>query len=125
LRPGPCIYIPQEQGGPVIPPGTGYLPTQSFSNESRLGYIALARPNGKQVCYRATDVLLWSRPLKRTGVCRVLHSNEPSTNPQKTLLLLLCVLCNVFTASFPSKGVCTSQYHTSIYDLMTNNFSDF
>jgi hypothetical protein len=25
LRPGPCIYIPQEQGGPVIPPGTGYL----------------------------------------------------------------------------------------------------
>jgi hypothetical protein len=24
LRPGPCIYIPQEQGGPVIPPGTGY-----------------------------------------------------------------------------------------------------
>jgi hypothetical protein len=24
LRPGPCIYIPQEQGGPVITPGTGY-----------------------------------------------------------------------------------------------------
>jgi hypothetical protein len=24
LRAGPCIYIPQEQGGPVIPPGTGY-----------------------------------------------------------------------------------------------------
>jgi hypothetical protein len=23
LRPGPCIYIPQGQGGPVIPPGTG------------------------------------------------------------------------------------------------------
>jgi hypothetical protein len=22
LRPGPCIYIPQEQDGPVIPPGT-------------------------------------------------------------------------------------------------------
>jgi len=22
--PGPCIYIPQRQGGPVIPPGTGY-----------------------------------------------------------------------------------------------------
>jgi hypothetical protein len=21
--PGPCIYIPQEEGGPVIPPGTG------------------------------------------------------------------------------------------------------
>jgi hypothetical protein len=23
-EPGPCIYIPQEQGGPVIPPGTGF-----------------------------------------------------------------------------------------------------
>jgi hypothetical protein len=23
--PGSCIYIPQEQGGPVIPPGTGFL----------------------------------------------------------------------------------------------------
>jgi hypothetical protein len=23
LRPGPCIYIPQKQGGPVIPPGNG------------------------------------------------------------------------------------------------------
>jgi hypothetical protein len=22
--PGPCIYIPQEQGGLVIPPGTGF-----------------------------------------------------------------------------------------------------
>jgi hypothetical protein len=22
--PGPRIYVPQEQGGPVIPPGTGY-----------------------------------------------------------------------------------------------------
>jgi hypothetical protein len=22
--PGPCSYIPQEQGGPVIPPGTGF-----------------------------------------------------------------------------------------------------
>jgi hypothetical protein len=25
LRQGPCIYIPQEQGGQVIPPGTGLL----------------------------------------------------------------------------------------------------
>jgi hypothetical protein len=26
--PVPCIYISQEQGGPVIPPGTGLLPTK-------------------------------------------------------------------------------------------------
>jgi hypothetical protein len=34
LRPGPCIYIPQEQGGPVIPQGTGYLPLLSIPNSS-------------------------------------------------------------------------------------------
>jgi hypothetical protein len=28
--PGPCIYIPQEQGGPVIPPGTGFLSSSRF-----------------------------------------------------------------------------------------------
>jgi hypothetical protein len=27
--PGPRIYIPQEQGGPVIPPGTGFAQSQS------------------------------------------------------------------------------------------------
>jgi hypothetical protein len=42
LRPGPCIYIPQEQGGPVIPPGTGYLtPLPRLFWESR--YISAAR----------------------------------------------------------------------------------
>jgi hypothetical protein len=35
--PGPCIYIPQEQGDPVIPPGTGFrfcrlLPSRSRSH---------------------------------------------------------------------------------------------
>jgi hypothetical protein len=28
LRPGHCIYIPQEQADPVIPPGTGYSITE-------------------------------------------------------------------------------------------------
>jgi hypothetical protein len=23
--PGPCIYIPQKQGGPVVPPGIGFV----------------------------------------------------------------------------------------------------
>jgi hypothetical protein len=29
--PGPCIYIPQEQGGPVIPPGTVFPFVASYS----------------------------------------------------------------------------------------------
>jgi hypothetical protein len=31
--PGPRIYIPQEQGGPVIPPGTG-VPLKTISSQS-------------------------------------------------------------------------------------------
>jgi hypothetical protein len=33
--PGPRIFIPQEQGGPVIPPGTGF----SFRVPYETGYI--------------------------------------------------------------------------------------
>jgi hypothetical protein len=35
--PGPHIYIPQEQGGPVIPPGTGF----SFRPLLRLAVLRL------------------------------------------------------------------------------------
>jgi hypothetical protein len=40
--PGPCIYIPQEQGGPIIPPGTGLLSllTQSQSHVTTDGQSA-------------------------------------------------------------------------------------
>jgi hypothetical protein len=37
--PGPCIYIPQEQGGPLIHPGIGF--TEQFT--SSLTYNILAR----------------------------------------------------------------------------------
>jgi hypothetical protein len=39
LRPGPCIYIPQGQGGLVIPPGTGYTPTCLVSFSLYLPFI--------------------------------------------------------------------------------------
>jgi hypothetical protein len=39
LRQGPCIYIPQEQGDPVIPPCTGYW----LNCLIRARYIALRR----------------------------------------------------------------------------------
>jgi hypothetical protein len=35
--PGPRIYIPQEQGGPVIPPGTEALSTRSLHSFEWLG----------------------------------------------------------------------------------------
>jgi hypothetical protein len=39
--PGPCIYIPQEQGGPVIPPGTG--PFSWIGRPNCLPYNSSAR----------------------------------------------------------------------------------
>jgi hypothetical protein len=38
LRPGPCIYIPQEQGGPVIPPDTGFRLFQTAAFRISLSY---------------------------------------------------------------------------------------
>jgi hypothetical protein len=37
--PGPCIYIPQEQGGPVIPPGTGFPFVTSYDSQGCGGGI--------------------------------------------------------------------------------------
>jgi hypothetical protein len=36
--PGPRIYVPQEQGGPVIPPGTGFLSRRLLQLELSLSY---------------------------------------------------------------------------------------
>jgi hypothetical protein len=51
--PGPCIYIPQEQGGPVIPPGTG-LPSCHLLWLSGLRWRYSNppphRPEGTKVC---------------------------------------------------------------------------
>jgi hypothetical protein len=40
--PGPRIYIPQEQGGPVTPPGTGWLPA------SGLGWFSWCCPGSQR-----------------------------------------------------------------------------
>jgi hypothetical protein len=37
--PGPHIYVPQEQGGPVIPPGTGFPFVASYDSQGYGGEI--------------------------------------------------------------------------------------
>jgi hypothetical protein len=37
--PGPCIYIPQEQGGPVIPPSNGFPFVASYDSQGCGGGI--------------------------------------------------------------------------------------
>jgi hypothetical protein len=53
-RPGPLIYISQEQGGPVIPPGTGSIFVVSYGSQGYGGGI-LTRPHTR--VHKKTDLL--------------------------------------------------------------------
>jgi hypothetical protein len=44
-EPGPCIYIPQEQGGPAIPPGTGF----SLTHYIQWMFPSLYRPLANRI----------------------------------------------------------------------------
>jgi hypothetical protein len=47
-RPGPLIYTPQQQGGPVIPPSTGFPFLASYSSQGYGGGIRTRLHKGKQ-----------------------------------------------------------------------------
>jgi hypothetical protein len=53
--PGPCIYVPQEQGGPVIPPGTAFHSWLSLS----LSYITTDGQSASLSWYQAPIWGLW------------------------------------------------------------------
>jgi hypothetical protein len=42
-EPGPCIYIPQEQGGPVITPGTGLTPFSLVKSKSHCDWRSVSQ----------------------------------------------------------------------------------
>jgi hypothetical protein len=48
-RAGPCIYIPQEQGGPVIPPGTGFPFVASYGSHGSGGGILTRLHTGSEL----------------------------------------------------------------------------
>jgi hypothetical protein len=82
--PGPRMYIPQEQGGPVIPPGTVFLFVASYDSQGYGGGI---------------------RTRLHTGICR-LSTNCPGYNisartAKKTPLI-------VVVESFPWEHVCAA-----------------
>jgi hypothetical protein len=47
VGPGPCIYIPHEQGGPVIPPGTGFPFFVSYNSQGCGGGILTRLHTGR------------------------------------------------------------------------------
>jgi hypothetical protein len=66
-RPGPRIYIPQEQGGPVIPPGTGSL-SIAFYISQRYGGSIRPRPHmGESWLGRPNCLLItpWHGPSRK------------------------------------------------------------
>jgi hypothetical protein len=69
-RPGPCIYIPQEKGGSVIPPGTGLLTTRFrriLEWVSELYYDR--RSVGQSVLVSSPHLVLMTRFLLLSDTC--------------------------------------------------------
>jgi hypothetical protein len=84
--PGPHIYIPQEQGGPVIPPGTGF----PFSR--------LYDPQGYGGGIRTRLHAVYSTPLE------LLLIRPWGGLLLKRRLTLSCIVLGVFSDPLPSKG---------------------
>jgi hypothetical protein len=83
LRQGPCIYIPQEQGGPVIPPGTGYLsPNADSLSFSCLRYSLGPAPTENTVSRNTPIVVYLPIRCLETG---------------SSIAARIRICCNVFT----------------------------
>jgi hypothetical protein len=50
--PGPRIYIPQKEGGPVIPPGTLFVIQPLMDRKENCSTIVAQQPCRKHVCYK-------------------------------------------------------------------------
>jgi hypothetical protein len=75
--PGPCIYIPQEQGDPVIPQALGFFVTSCNSQ----GY-----GGGIQICLHTGAT--YSSP---AGPCSVVSARTTQKTLLPTVPLLLCI----------------------------------
>jgi hypothetical protein len=69
---GPCIYVPQEQGGPVIPPGTS-KPKSRYDRRS-VSVSWCRAPSGSQDQMFVTVMSLWdSLSDERSGLTFANH----------------------------------------------------
>jgi hypothetical protein len=97
---GPRIYIPQEQGVPVIPPGNGPLSSLSMT---RRNTVEIFDPASTWEC------------LVMTADLRVIASARTA---QKTPLTCSLVARETSTELFPSNGCCTVARLQSCYLAM-------
>jgi hypothetical protein len=111
---GPCIYIPQEQGDPVIPPGTRFL----FRRLLRLA------------------VLRWRYPTPPPQLdipIQTLHEPNRKHRLQKFFYSFVCIIAavtwfvcsgNLFTEPFPSNDhllwFCYSDFQQTCHNTYQN-----
>jgi hypothetical protein len=121
--PGPRIYIPQEEGGPVIPPGTGFpfRPLLWFAG-LRWRY-STPPPHGLELCYSWILVIKPRGGPKKDTVSIVIA--------QQYLNCCLPIRCrrNVFTGTLPSNGrllwLCYFCFRASCHNIFETNSQIF
>jgi hypothetical protein len=111
---GPCIYVLQCQGGPVIPPGTGFLFHRLLRLLGRQWRYSNPHPHGEELrikTYKILSCLLVFRAYFHT-------MNVVYVNP-KTFCLARVLICNIkksqFRAFFPSISVPGFAFLASVH----------
>jgi hypothetical protein len=101
--PGPRIYIPQEQGGPVIPPGTGL----SFRRLLRLAGLRWRYSNPPpQFCKR--EIHFQYDQSNEPSVANRVHGRKSYRRSRTSSLVIRCVLSILWVVTMFSCGY--SQY---------------
>jgi hypothetical protein len=118
---GPCIYIPQQQGGPVIPRGAGFpflrllrLAGLRWSIRTRPGAASTGNTASQQFlsCYRG----VFSSPLYRNDIYSVVACVFIST---VTCLPCRCLAMNVYSGSVIPvfRRRVTLLYHSTLHNM--------
>jgi hypothetical protein len=95
--PGPHIYIPQEQGGPVIPPGTGFRFVASYDSQGCGGGILTRLHTGAQIYIVSRSI--------NTSVCLV---TTILSNFFFSLICRDCSVSKVAGVTFPTEtAICS------------------
>jgi hypothetical protein len=109
--PGPHIYIPQKQGGPVIPPGTG-LCYRKANEHDITDSVRTPQESGAVYCENHTERTAPVRASQET-VAVYCENQTEHTNPALTSQETVSVYCENLTEH--TNPVLTSQETVAVY----------
>jgi hypothetical protein len=102
-EPDARIYIPQEQGGPVLPPGNGLLRLARYSDPPPHGYISLHHlPEGLRSGPPFSRRKFFER---RETLCPSCADPEPA----------VCALSSFFRPPYLWRGECVGALEVSVF----------